>query len=198
MNIDKKVENIFGNMSNLDILNSYNCHTLLDISEPLMFVLNELDKYYLAYTLQNRTAFLNNGARADVIELLIVSTSVSKIKMLLEGQMDIKDALSSEVMYRMGKIGNKIFPKKYVYSVDQVENKIPKLGVRFDCSLPNKINIKKTLSLIEADARFYDSFAINDTNILKKDHIHIKLENTSDFRSVLDKVDFKIKDWTLE
>lgn len=165
MSIENKINKMYGNMNNLEILNNYNCRVLLDISEPLMFVLNELNKYYFAYTLQNRTALLNNGTKADITELLIVNTSVSEIKMLIEGQLDIKAALSSDDMYRVGKIGNKVFPKKYVNSIEEVENRIPEYGVRFDCTLPNKINLKKILHMIESEAKVYDSFAINEGRV---------------------------------
>lgn len=56
MQIENKIKNIIESRENIDLLSNYNCYTILDISEPLMFVLNELDNYYLAYTLQNRIA----------------------------------------------------------------------------------------------------------------------------------------------
>lgn len=190
MNIDKKIDNIFGNMSNVEFLNSYNCRTLLDISEPLMFVLNELNKYYLAYTLQNRTALLQNGDKADIVEVLIVNSSVAKIKMLLEGKMDIRDALSGENMYRIGKVGNKIFPKKYGNSNYEVQNKIPKTGVRFDSTLPNKINVKKALRLIESEAKFYDSFTISEGNVFNEEVIKIEVQTSSNVRDIFEKEDY--------
>jgi len=162
MQIEKKIEYVFSNISNMDMLNNYDCNVLLDISEPLMFVLNELDDYYFAYTLQSRTALLKNNTKADVIEMLIVNTSIEKIKNLIEGSIDIRDALSNDNMYRVGKIGNKIFPKKYVNNIKQVECKVPKIGVRFDSSLPNKVNINKVLNLIEANAKFYSDYILSE------------------------------------
>ncbi|MDR9853684.1 hypothetical protein RJP21_08730 [Paenibacillus sp. VCA1] len=190
MNIDKKVENIFSNMSNIEILNTYSCRTLLDISEPLLFVLNVLNQYYLAYTLQNRTALLRNGTKADVVEVLIVNSTVPKIKMLLEGQMDIRDALSSGNMYRMGKVGNKTFPKKEVHNVSEVESKIPKIGVRFDNTLPNKINVKKALRFIESEAKVYASFAIREENIYSDEVIQIEVESFGDAKNNFQKENY--------
>lgn len=200
MEIDKKIENIFGNMSNLDILNTFNCKVLLDISEPLMFVLNELDDYYLAYTLQNRTALLKNNTKADVVEMLIVSITISKIKHLLRGEMDIRDALSNDCMYRIGKIGNRVFPKKYVSSIEQVESKVPKLGVRFDSSLPNKININKVLSALEADANFYAPYILSEENAKVKKSIHYNTNESINFVEILESEYFynNEKKWMFE
>lgn len=192
MNLEKKIENIFGNMSNLETLNSYNCRTLLDISEPLMFAINELNKYYLAYTLQNRTALLKNGNKADVVEVLIVNTSISEIKRLLEGQMDIRDALSCGDMYRMGKVGNKVFPRKNVKSFEEIENKIPKIGVRFDRELPNKVNIRKALRLIESEAKIYDSFAISESTF-KEEFIQIKVKKLKKFENLFNMENYFVK-----
>jgi hypothetical protein len=190
VNIDKKIENIFGKTSNLEVLNSYSCRTLLDISEPLMFVLNELNKYYLAYTLQNRTALLQNGAKADVVEVLIVNTSVRKIKMLLEGKMDIREALSGESMYRLGKIGNKIFPKKEIGNIHEVENKIPQVGVRFDNTLPNKINVKKALRSIESEEKIYASFSISERTVFREEVIQMEVKTSSDVKYIFDMEDY--------
>lgn len=177
MSFEKNLENIFGNMNNLEIINGYNCHVLLDISEPLMFTLNELNQYYLAYTLQNRTALLKNGTKADVVEVLIANTTISELKMLLEGEIDIKDMFLNKNMSRIGKIGNKIFPRKDVNGIEEVENKIPKTGVRFDRTLPNKINVKKALRLIESEAKIYDSFAISEEAKFQKEVIRIELKS---------------------
>jgi len=177
LSFEKNLENIFGNMNNLEIINGYNCHVLLDISEPLMFTLNELNQYYLAYTLQNRTALLKNGTKADVVEVLIANTTISELKMLLEGEIDIKDMFLNKNMSRIGKIGNKIFPRKDVNGIEEVENKIPKTGVRFDRTLPNKINVKKALRLIESEAKIYDSFAISEEAKFQKEVIRIELKS---------------------
>lgn len=169
MNIEKKLSKMYGDTNDLGILNNYNCHVLLDISEPLMFVLNELNNYYLAYTLQNRTLLLNNDTKADIVEVLIVNTSFTVIKSLLKGEMDIKDALSCDDMYRVGKIGDKVFPKKYVGNINEVEDRVPEFGVRFDSTVPNKINLKKVLHMIESEAKIYEPFSINEKKVYTED-----------------------------
>ena len=200
MEIDKKVENMFRNMGDLNLLKSFNCQPLLDISEPLMFLLNELDNYYLAYTLQNRTALLKNNTKADVVEMLIVGTSIPKIKLLLEGQIDIRVALSNENKYRLGKVGNRLFPKKYVSGIEQVESKVPKIGVRFDASLPNKINLKKVLSLLEADAKFYAPYILSEENSKVKKSIHYNTNKSVEYIEIIERVDFynNEKKWIIE
>lgn len=165
MNIEKKLSKMYGDINDLGVSNSYNGHVLLDISEPLMFVLNELNNYYLAYTLQNRTLLLNNDTKADIVEVLIVNTSFPMIKKLLEGELDIKKALSSDCMYRIGKIGDKVFPKKYVSHINEVEDRVPEYGVRLDGAVPNKINLMKVLHMIESSAKVYEPFSINEKKV---------------------------------
>ena len=97
--------------------------------------------------------------------------------MLLEGEIDIKDMFLNKNMSRIGKIGNKIFPRKDVNGIEEVENKIPKTGVRFDRTLPNKINVKKALRLIESEAKIYDSFAISEEAKFQKEVIRIELKS---------------------
>lgn len=158
---------MYENTNDWGVSNSYNGHVLLDISEPLMFVLNELNNYYLAYTLQNRTLLLNNDTKADIVEVLIVNTSFHMIKMLLQGELDIKEALSSDCMYRVGKVGDKVFPEKSVRHINEVEDRVPEYGVRLDSTVPNKVDLMKVLHMIESSAEVYEPFSIKEKKVYR-------------------------------
>lgn len=146
MILEKRIEDIFNTISNLPIDSIYKYNILLDISEPLLFSFNDSNDYYLVYVMQNRTVMLDNN-KADIIELLIVNTTLLEINNLLSGLKTIKDCfipLDNKSLYRFGKVSNKIFPKIKVNAIEEVEDRIPLDGV-FLNDLPNKINIKKLL-----------------------------------------------------
>ncbi|TKJ83400.1 hypothetical protein PaeCFBP13512_22875 [Paenibacillus sp. CFBP13512] len=114
---------------------------------------------------------LKDNTKTDVIEILIVETTMLKIKKLLEGEEDIKNSFDIEEfkpVYRIGKIGNKIFPKKLVNNIKEIENKIPMKNVFFDNKLPNKVNVKQTLHSIESDYKNYNYFFISDNTKMKE------------------------------
>lgn len=149
MNLEIKVNNIINNLNEPNLLSDLNCNVVLDISEPMMFVLNQLDEYYLAYVMHHKTMFYNNK-KADVSEILISNTNFVEIKNLLKGEVAIKDALfKKDCTYKIGKIGSKVYPPKLISSIKIVENKIPKADVCFDEKLPNRVNLKDIIKKLE-------------------------------------------------
>ncbi|WP_089607922.1 hypothetical protein [Bacillus cereus] len=158
---EKKLERIFHDIENSSYFEGCTYRPLLDISEPIMFLLNELNDYYLAYVLQNRTAILNNGLKADIVEVLIVSTSISDIKLMLVGEMDLHHILTNGNKVRIGKVGHKLFPPKMVEELTYIKDKIPREGITMGGALPNKVNIKKELMWIEAEMKRYERYAFD-------------------------------------
>ncbi|MCL6663398.1 hypothetical protein [Paenibacillus amylolyticus] len=175
MNLETKVSNIMDHLNDPILLRDYNCITVLDISEPLMFVLNQFDEYYLAYLMQHKTIFYSN-TKADVSEMLFSISTFEEIKELLQGRIAIKDALyKKDWTYKIGKIGNKIYPPNLISDVETIENKIPLDGVFFDEKLPNKVQLNVVLQELEVNHNFYDSFNLAPEKILKRTTSNVKI-----------------------
>ncbi len=186
------MNDIINNLNEPNLLSDLNCNVVLDISEPLMFVLNQLDEYYLAYVMQHKTMFLNNK-KAEVSEVLISNTNFTEIQKLLTGKVAIKTSLiSSDCTYRVGKIGSKVYSPKKVDSVAAIENKIPKEDVYFDEKLPNRVNLNDTLKKIEAIHNKYNAFFIATEVKSQETTVSFKNKKTSFVDTYIWDYDMKI------
>jgi len=157
-------------------------YNLIDISEPLMIAFEQLNTYYFVYALQNRTIAMKNGEIADVQELLIAQTTLKTIVDLLEEKIDISSSLFSckDEVYRVGKVGNKVFPAKKIENFEQVDSKLPIKGVNLDKTLPNKTNLKKILKILKSELNYREKFLISDHKIDKKTNVRFSTPHKID------------------
>lgn len=160
MNIENKVNNLLSLIKETQELEAYNYNVVLDISEPLLFILRQLDDYYLAYIMQNRTVKYH-GKTTDIEEVLFVDTDMEEIRDLLNAKKSIKNVLyKKNRSSRIGRIGPKLYPQKVVEDIKSIENKIPREYVYLDEKLPNKVNVNKVLKHLEANHDLFDGYGL--------------------------------------
>lgn len=160
-------------------------YNLIDISEPLMIVFSQLETYYFAYALQNRTVLMKNGEIADIQELLIAKTTLNTVIDLLEEKIDIKHSLFSceDEVYQVGKVSGRSFPLRKINNFEEVQTKLPLEGVKLDHRIPNKINLEKTLKILKKELQYQGNFMLSTNRIEKKMDVEVINNN---WREILD------------
>lgn len=115
----------------------FQLRTLLDISQPLLFALEHQRETYLLYVLRDTTKIID-GSRITVQELVCSKVESDIVSKLISSEISIHDAFfSSDSVWRIGKIGNKIFPQKQVKNSKDIADRFPKQDVKIN-ELPNK------------------------------------------------------------
>lgn len=179
MNLEKKFNIIAGNLNEPSNLSDLNCYTVLDISEPLMFVLNQLDEYNLAYVMQNKTMFLK-GKKADVTEVLFSETNYDEIIQLLKGEKSIRNTfIGKECVNRVGRIGKKVFSPKHVSNIDEIDAKIPRENVYLNGEIPNRANLKEMIFQIESIQKKYSPYCLAN-QVVKKEEKYNMSNNSAE------------------
>lgn len=108
---------------------------LISFSDPLFFIISFLDNIFLGYVLQERT-LIKNGKRADIRELYVSQTNFEVTLEMLQKRRTVYETLNtSSEKYRIGKVGNKIFPAKKIEDVSEIENRIPIKSYYLDIDL---------------------------------------------------------------
>jgi len=154
---------------------------LISFSEPLFFIINFLDTIFLGYVLQERT-LVKNGKRADIRELYVSQTNFEVTLEMLQKRRTVYETLNmSSEKYRIGKIGNKVFPEKKIKDVSEIENRIPIKSYYLDIDLTvnseyqelvvkSRENRLKDYSSSSSQGLYYKQKENkNKVNILKKD-----------------------------
>ena len=141
----------------------YNISTLIDISEPILSIINHMDRVYLCYVLQDRSILTKENIMASIKEIYISETTYNDILNMFDEKISISAALIKGTdKIRIGKVGNKIFPAKQVTTVTEIENKIPKDYVNLNESIPNRINLIIERKKIENRANIFSKYIMKD------------------------------------
>lgn len=114
-------------------------YPLLEIGDIRMFMYTSDQDLYIVYVLQDRI-LRKQGKKLSIKELLISTSDYSTILDLIDEKIDIRRALDVDGAYRIGQIGNKIFEKKLVNSLEEIQEKIPDRGVKLNGDIFNSIN----------------------------------------------------------
>lgn len=158
--IDKVITHI------IDGNNKSNIIPLISFSEPLFFLTIQLNDIFFCYVLQNR-ALTDGNSRADIKEVYISKTTFDIALEVLENKISIYDALNTSVeKYRIGQIGRKVFPKKRVYNIEEIADRIPRE--------------KYFLEINNESTRYAKNIIKNKKNIFEKYGLFEKLININD------------------
>ena len=154
----------------------YNVTNLIDISEPIFSIINHMDRVYLCYVLQDRSILTKENIMASIKEIYISETTYNDILNMFDETISISAALLKGTnKFRIGKVGNKIFPAKQVTKIIEIENKIPKDYVILNESIPNRINLIIERKKIENRANIFSKYIMNDVNEIE---LNREYENT--------------------
>ena len=114
----------------------FRLRTILEISQPLLFELEYQKETYLLYVLRDTTKIID-GTRIPVQELLGSKVESDIVSKLTSSEISIHDAFfSADTVWRVGKIGDKIFPPKHVKNSSDIADRFPKQDVKLN-ELPN-------------------------------------------------------------
>lgn len=101
---------------------------LMNFSQPLIWKLNYNNETYLLYLLKD-TTMQNYDGWVTIQELLFSKVTTTTVSKLLSSELSIPDAfLISDTIWRVGKIGNKIYPRKLVKSYTEIKDRFPRQG----------------------------------------------------------------------
>lgn len=102
---------------------------LMKFSQPLMWELTYNNETYILYLLQDRTLQGEEGW-VTIQELLFSKASTDIVSRLVNSELSISDAFfTSDKIWRVGKIGDKIYPRKLVENYQEIKDRFPKQGI---------------------------------------------------------------------
>lgn len=130
-------------------------YPLLEIGDIRMFMLQDNQDTYIAYVLQDRV-IRKRGKKLQIKELLIGNTDYSTVLDLIDEKIDIRKALVSDDVYRIGQVGSKIFDKKEVLSLEEIKEKIPKNGVKLNGDILNSIDTNLVRQRIDNRKKYFE------------------------------------------
>ncbi|MGM0220097.1 hypothetical protein [Enterococcus sp. AZ126] len=137
--------------------NKSNILPLICFSTPLFFITTQLDDVFFCYVLQNR-ALTDGNNSADIKELYISKTTFDLALEMLDRKISIYEALNkSEEKYRVGQIGRKVFPKKKVFNLTEIANRIPKKNYFLEI---NNDSIKYAQNVLHSRKNIIDKFDV--------------------------------------
>ncbi|MFJ8528626.1 hypothetical protein [Bacillus sp. NPDC094106] len=107
----------------------FTLNVLLKFSQPLIWELNYNNETYLVYLLRDKSTQTKNGL-ITTQELLFSKATTTTVSKLLGSELSISDAfLTSDTIWRAGKIGNKIYPRKSLKSYKEIKDRFPRQGI---------------------------------------------------------------------
>lgn len=124
-------------------------YPILDVTEPLLIAMNNENKWYLIYLLQHRRIRTKDRKLAPILEILVSLSDIEIIKSVALGEYPIRRALLSNEVYRIGKIGNKIFKKKLVEDEEYIGDKIPLEDLSLNPLIPNRVDLHELVEKLE-------------------------------------------------
>lgn len=102
---------------------------LMKFSQPLMWELTYNNETYILYLLQDR-ALQGEDGYVTIQELLFSKASTDIVSRLGSSELSISDAFfTSDTIWRVGKIGNKIYPRKLVKNYQEIKDRFPRQGI---------------------------------------------------------------------
>ncbi|WP_242247663.1 hypothetical protein [Bacillus cereus group sp. BfR-BA-01328] len=102
---------------------------LMKFSQPLIWELTYNNDTYLLYLLQDKTLQGEEGW-VTIQELLFSKASTDAVSRLVNSELSISDAFFiSDKIWRVGKIGNKIYPRKLVKNYQEIKDRFPRQGI---------------------------------------------------------------------
>ena len=131
-------------LSDLDIIGYTE---LLYIADPLLYLLQTKDKFYLMYTLEDRCITVNNVPKFK-LNVLLTETSINNVINMLENKVDVQSTIFNETSKSRFRINSGEYGEKKV-SFSDIEKNIPISDVFLnDPDIPNFIDLDKVLKEI--------------------------------------------------
>ncbi|GAB6439403.1 hypothetical protein bcgnr5369_00320 [Bacillus cereus] len=132
---DEEIFNAIFDDSNHDSL--FKLNIILDISQPIILELNNDDEKYLIYVLRDYSK-VNDDRIIAVQELLFSKANDDIVSKLIKSEISIYDAfLTSHEIWRVGRVGGKIFPRKILENIRDIEDRFPIQDLKLK-DIPNK------------------------------------------------------------
>lgn len=129
--MERPIKSIFNFIFDGEENPEYKLTTLMSISQPFVFEIKYKGKHYLVYLLRDNTV---NGQ--NVTEFLYGEVNSDTVDKLVSYKITIHEAFnSSEQLYRVGRINNKIFDKKPVNDLSEVSDRFPSNDVKLNLFL---------------------------------------------------------------
>ncbi|MED0951072.1 hypothetical protein P4T70_23790 [Bacillus mobilis] len=104
-------------------------NVILEISQPIIWELNYKNETYLVYLLQDTSKQSNSGV-ITIRELLFSEVNETTVSKLMNSEISISDAFfTSDNIWRIGKIGSKLYPRKSLKSYKEIKDRFPRQGI---------------------------------------------------------------------
>lgn len=162
------------NFLNREEQDSSSFYPLLEIGDIRMFMLADVQDIYLAYVLQDRV-LRKKDKKLQIKELLIGHSDYSTILDLIDKKIDICHALigNEEIkdinnIYRIGQIGNTVFDKKEIISKEEIQDKIPQIGVKLNEDILNSIDTMLVRERIENRKKSFEDLKFEEKRYIKE------------------------------
>lgn len=124
-------------------------YPLLKIVDEMMAAYKDEEGWHLAYLLQDRDFVTKEKKRAHVTEILFSKTTEKTIKKLIDNKITIREAINVEGMYSIGKVNNRVFPKKEK-TFEYIEDKTPRENIFLnDGRIMNQVSLQEVWEEIE-------------------------------------------------
>ena len=135
---------------------------LIEFTEPLFFSIILLDKIFLGYVLQDRTV-VNENSRADIKELYISESTFDDTLNMLNKTKTIYETLKAgKHKSRIGKIGERVFPRKEINNIQEIKDKIPNETYFLDLKLVPNLEYSKLM--IQSRGNQLKKYSSNNQN----------------------------------
>ncbi|MCU7667661.1 hypothetical protein [Bacillus thuringiensis] len=132
---DGEIFNAIFDDSNHDSL--FELNIILNISQPIILELNNNDEKYLIYVLRDYSK-VNDDRVIAVQELLFSKANDDIVSKLIKSEISIYDAfLTSHEIWRVGRVGGKIFPRKTLENIRDIEDRFPIQDLKLK-DIPNR------------------------------------------------------------
>lgn len=132
---DEEIFNAIFSDSNYDSL--FELNVILDISQPMIFELSYKYEKYLIYVLRDMSK-IKKGTLITIQELLFSKVNDEIVSKLIKSEISIYDSfLTSHKIWRVGRVGNKMFPRKLLEHIRDIEDRFPIQDLKLK-DIPNK------------------------------------------------------------
>lgn len=108
-----------------ELFNLEKTEILFEFIQPLLYKVVDDTSIKLVYVLRDQTIITEDNEQALVEEILITESTREIVSNLMQGDISIREALTTGKMNRVGMIGKKVYPPIEVKSASEIENMIP-------------------------------------------------------------------------